>query len=318
MSKKFFKNNKIMIILYLVLVAFFLISWYKIRIIDGGRDNQYLINKHYELCKEFVNLNDEEQQILIGKYSDEFILDKETCIDISSFKKPGFSAYKIYGDFMIYSYMYYLFPYFVPILILLPFIYNVSQKFRSKIIKNYLLRDDYKSFVKKIFKDAYKNIWFIPILIILSFIVSVILSSNNLDSTLDEYYNFLIISTKIIKEPFFYVCFVLVLFFNMGMYINVGLTILSKNKNFIVALIESFLIIYLIWCISEIVIGVFVQKTFGLHSSYFSLLSIYTWNESVTNIWLYTLINAIWFIVTFVVALLSYSNKEKLIQMCEK
>ena len=77
------------------------------------------------------------------------------------------------------------------------------------------------------------------------------------------------------------------------------------------------LFVYLIWCISEIIIGVNFQHLFNISTNYFSLISIFRW-RGIDNPYLYLLINILWFIITLVISLYGFKDKEKYIQMCER
>ena len=109
----------------------------------------------------------------------------------------------------------------------------------------------------------------------------------------------------------------IIIVLNFGFYTNIGLFVLSKKKNFVIALIESFLLIYFIWIINELFICNLLGNLFNVNALNFSLLNIYTWN-SITRIDIIFMFNLCVYIITLVLAIMSYKDKEKFIQNCEK
>ena len=69
-------------------------------------------------------------------------------------------------------------------------------------------------------------------------------------------------------------------------------------------------------CFTFIVIGVFVDKCFGIISEQINLFEIFTWH-GITNPILFLIVNTIYYIISLVIVLLMYKNKEKIIMKCE-
>ena len=92
---------------------------------------------------------------------------------------------------------------------------------------------------------------------------------------------------------------------------------MSKNKNFVVSYVETFIVIYLYLCINAIILGNLFQKYFNISAEYFNLFNIYSFTY-IDNVYIYLIINFINYIITFLVAKYNYKDKEKLIMMCEK
>lgn len=93
------------------------------------------------------------------------------------------------------------------------------------------------------------------------------------------------------------------------MYSNIVLIISSRNKNFLIVYIESFLLIYMVWCFGEIVIGLSFQSSLGILASDFSLLNIINW-VGVDNIPIFFITNVFWFIFTLIIAVYCYRDKK--------
>ena len=72
-----------------------------------------------------------------------------------------------------YSNIYYL---LIPFLIISSSLYTINRRYKYQEIKNYLTREDYNSYMKSIFKDAYKSVIIWPLLTIYGFIISYLIS----------------------------------------------------------------------------------------------------------------------------------------------
>ncbi len=318
------KNKIVKNTIYIILILIIILSWINYRFLEDGRENQIYDHKYFQICKEYSKIDKNDIQKFEQKYIKEFDKDFKVddnfvdyCNKITKYKTSTYSAFYLFENIMFDRFMSILFPFFVPLLILFPIIYELSKRFNSKEVKNYLLRDNYKNYIKNIFKTAYKDIWILPTILIVIFGICCLVTRNlnpeadiNLmliDSTMKTLYN----------NPIFYISYIIIIVLNLGIYINIALTILSKNKNFIVSLIESFLIIYILWFVSEVIIGLFFQNNLNILTNYFNLLTIYSWRNT-ENILLYLTTNLSWYLLTLLIALLSYKNKEKFIHMCEK
>lgn len=314
MKKIRYKQNKIVIFFNLLVILFFCLQFCSYYFFENGGRNISIHKQKYNICKEYVNGN-EDEKILIKKKYDEDNFDD--CDEIVFFDNSSPSAISIYSNILTGNNISTLiFPYFIPIIILFPFVYKLSKEFKDRQIKNYILRNTYKNYVKKIFSVAYSNLYLIPSIIAIIFIVSYILSGH-LDPRSDIYFHFITISKELVLNPAFYLFYMIIIVLNFGFYTNIGLFVLSKKKNFVIALIESFLLIYFIWIINELFICNLLGNLFNVNALNFSLLNIYTWN-SITRIDIIFMFNLCVYIITLVLAIMSYKDKEKFIQNCEK
>ncbi len=309
---KYIKKNYIIKLYYMIIVLIFISSMLpffssNLNFYSGNMD------KEKETCIRYNNVSLEEKK----EIEKDITFSKEICEALINEYKPG-SFYLYYNDLLRNGIASYIFPYFIPLLVIFPITYKLSEEFRSKYIKNYLQRKEYKEYIKNIIKRSYKYILIVPILLLSFAVVAAICSKFNFDprydialsrlsSEIGTYYN----------KPFFYISYILIILFNIGIYINIGLIILRKNKNFFVALIESFVAIYIFLCFTFIIIGLGIQKIFNIPAESLNLLEIYTWSN-INNISLYLIVNVIYFIVSFTLVVIAYKNKEKFIKECEK
>ena len=311
---RFLRKNTFIICYFIVIVFMCFISIKTIkntysREADSyrGEDTQYK-----ELCKLYNNGDDITKEQLVNNNKG-FILNDEYCEMIDTEDSRAVSVYLVYSWFMEKS----LFsPVIIPLLVLFPIIYLISKEFKSETIKNYLLRANYKRYVFGLFTKAYKYIFLIPIILVIFYISSLYITDFNYCYAIDIGHNFYSTDAPIGNNTFF-IIYLIIILLNMGMYINIGLTVLSKNKNFFIALVESFIIITVFWLVSFAGIGVIVQKLTGIWAESINILEIYTWNM-ITDTKIFLIVNIIYYSITLGIALLAYRNKEKLIIMCER
>lgn len=309
---KYVKKNYVIGIYYIIIGLIFISSILpffssNLNFYSGNMDAEK------ETCIKYKNANLEEKK----EIEKDITFDNEICTALINEYKPG-SFYLYYNYLLRNGVSSFVFPFFIPLMVIFPIVYKLSEEFRSKYIKNYLQRNEYNEYIKSIIKRSYKYILIVPILLLSFAVVASICSKLNFDPRYDIAFSRL--SSEIgtyYNKPFFYISYILIILFNMGIYINIGLIILRKNKNFFVALIESFVAIYVFLCFTFIIIGIGIQKIFNISAESINLLEIYTWSN-ISNIGLYLLVNIVYFVVSFILVIIVYKNKEKFIKECEK
>ena len=309
---KYVKKNYVIGLYYIIIVLIFIsgiLPFFSsnLNFYSGNMDAEK------ETCIKYKNANLEEKK----EIEKDITFDNEICTALINEYKPG-SFYLYYNYLLRNGVSSFVFPFFIPLMVIFPIVYKLSEEFRSKYIKNYLQRNEYNEYIKSIIKRSYKYILIVPILLLSFAVVASICSKLNFDPRYDIAFSRL--SSEIgtyYNKPFFYISYILIILFNMGIYINIGLIILRKNKNFFVALIESFVAIYVFLCFTFIIIGIGIQKIFNISAESINLLEIYTWSN-ISNIGLYLLVNIVYFVVSFILVIIVYKNKEKFIKECEK
>lgn len=310
-------DKKMKIIFVIIFMGLILAGMLYYFIFESGYENLNLLKKQYSSCELYINSSNKKKELLKSEYNELFDLSEENCNEILKYNVSPGSAYFLYENIVYSGILSIVIPFFIPALIIFPCIYIITKKFGSNEIKNYLLRDNYKGYRKRIFKIAYSNIIIIPLALLLIFIISLIISKN-LKPIADI--NFSLVQPNLIynyNNPVFYLLYGLIIILNVAMYDNIALIVMSKNKNFLISYVESFLIVYIIWCISEIFLGNLFQTLFNVSSGNFSLLDIYRWT-GVTNAGVFFLINIFWFVLTLLIMIHCYKDKEKIILMCER
>ncbi len=206
-----------------------------------------------------------------------------------------------------------------PLFIIIPSIWYISKEMKSSYIKYYSIRKGYKNYLKHLFKNAYKSIFIIPIVMLILFLIAGFISHWNFDytyalthsySTYDEQYliNFI---------PFFIIFIINLILFSI-FYANLGLLFINKNKSTLVSIIESYLTFLSIEIINEVLItGVLFYKI--LHIPIQSILNIYDIYsyKGVYGYFPFLLVGLIYAFLSFIVVFIKYKNKEKTIINCE-
>ena len=313
-KKYLYFSSKVSLIMYIILILYYAFFWYNVLIIHDGKRNQQWNKEHYYACTNYLSTDViSEKENIISKYNYLGIND-EICKNITQYDTLSDSAFNTFSEF--FAEENFLFPFFIPVIVLLPFIYLISKELKNKMVKNYILRNKYNEYIEYIFKTAYKNIFTVPVIVLITFLISYILSDGNINPKADIGMHYILPNISFLNNPLFIPIYILTLFLGVGLYINIGLIILSKNKNFIVSILESELVIFLVWAFVFIIFGN-IFKHIGVNPSNFNLLSIYEWGE-INNMYLYFALNLLLFILSYFVAKYSFKNKEKLILMCEK
>ncbi len=296
------------IIIVLLFICFFC-TWYYL---ENGKDKMEDQELYYSVCKEYNESYNKDE--IINKYSGIVNFEYLQC---------GLYTNKTHTAYFIYSYILFnnflapsIIPFYIPIIIIFPFMYKLTKEFRNKYIKNYLQRKSYKDYIKRIIGIAYKELFFVPVLFLLVFIFSIFLSKFNLDPY-GEPNLYLSISKRLLTKDYFVLFYALNMLFQFAYYINTGLLVLSNNKNTIISIVKAFLIIYIMWFVNEIFICTNLSKIFNINLLHFSMLNIYKWS-SITSIKAFTLYNLAFFLISFILVIISYKNKDRIMQMIER
>jgi hypothetical protein len=123
-------KNKPIIFFYLIIILYYVFCWYNYRILENGKENNYLLNMQYNECEKYIKADSETQKEIYEKYKDKFIVD-ENCKDlVIEGEKPN-SVYSIYQGFL--SSEKFIIPFFMPLLVLIPFMYILSKEYNGKM-----------------------------------------------------------------------------------------------------------------------------------------------------------------------------------------
>ena len=287
------KKNKfflLTILLFLVLIGYsffqfyseyfsYIPQYYKIK------ENCYEgKNKNYEYCKYYFN--DKQLELYIKNQDPKLRYKKYDAITLTCT--------------IVEHTMFSCLQFFSPLLIAIAVLGTIHSEFSSGMFENYLLRVDYKKYLKNTYKIAIKASLITPISLILVFLLSSIFSGFNFDmSQVDtslsvyskfKYSHFLLYGSIICLTQFFISL----------LYSNIALYCCSKNKNKLVAIIMSYITFLSVYLFIYVVIYAFIiNKILGFKglTDYFS----------ITGYWFFTGSDCvIALIVSFILQLISF------------
>ena len=195
-------------------------------------------------------------------------------------------------------------------------LYTINRRYKHQEIKNYLTREDYNSYMKSIFKDAYKSVIIWPLLTIYGFIISYLISG-----TFDPSY---VLSTgissfsmEILAHPFvFMISYLLNTIFMSIFYINIAIFLAPENRNYAVSVIESAMVYFGIVLLNTFFVISVLLKNVKFAENYFDFFDMYTYSNRELipfNIVCFAIM-----IISYICVKLKYKNKEKIIIKLEK
>ncbi len=210
--------------------------------------------------------------------------------------------------------------YFSPLLIAIMVLGTLHNTFSSGMFENYVIKMDYKKYLKKTYKTAIGTSTVIPISLIIIFLISCIITRFNLNYTnIDvnlsvynewKYEHFILYG--------FMIC--IIQFFISLFYSNIALYCCKKNKNKLVAIIMSFVMFIIMDIIIYVLIyGFLLNNIFHLSvvSDYFNIAGYWYFNYN-SNCFPVVLISFVLQVGSFMFLLNSYKNKEQVVLAYEK
>ena len=224
--------------------------------------------------------------------------------------------YSMFGDILVFDIHYLNFIAFLVVII--PSLYCVSNYLYNRVVTNCLTRQSYKSFIKDFIRKAYKYYFILPIII--GLLILICLFYSEMDPSYSLSNNYSIWRSNLIFKP---VLFVFLYLINITIYslsyINISLIVLRKQQNIIKAIILSVLVfvgieVFLEIVVNGLIFGLVFKSEVGNIFNIMNLL-IFNINYGVSKLLIFTIS---FFLLTFILVLILYKNKEKLIIDCEK
>lgn len=291
--KLFLKKNYLFIISFLILLIMLSISFFKY--INEQKD----VKEHMQVVYNEICANVD----YVGTEQEEF------CLNVLSDNKDFFYTF---DEVMHKSYFRIASELFL--FITVPCLYFICKYLSSKVIKNDLTRMNYKKVKLKLFKEAYKSTLILPVITIIAIIICFIYCGSITPNA-----EGILWSAETLSRPYlFLIVYVLNMFFHSIIYVNVCLCVARKYHNYFIALILSFLSIFGLEIFLEIFLGgilfgVILNKKGGV---LFSIMNMITFNDTlgILPVIAFSLILAL---ITTILVVLLYRNKEKLVIDCE-
>ena len=300
--KKFIKNNIAVLIAFLILFIFSTILC--IRNIKSARINEESRIEAIEVCKEILKHD---------KYN-------EICLENVDAKPKKRSTLKTYYDIINDNVSYNsislctVFYFLIPFLVITSSLYNISKKFKNQDIKNHLTRESYNKYIKEIFLDSYKSVFIWPMITILLFMFSYIISNGSFE-IIDTNSSF---SYEILSNPVaFMLSNLLNTIFMSFFWTNIALLIVPDTRNYIVSVLESIMIYFGIALTNTFFVILLISKIFHRDvEKYLDFFDVYNYyNRELIPFNILCLSVAL---ISGLLVYLKYKNKEKIIMKLER
>ena len=300
--KKFIKNNIAVLIAFLILFIFSTILC--IRNIKSARINEESRIEGIEVCKEILKHD---------KYN-------EICLENIDAKPKKRSTLKTYYDIINDNVSYNsislctAFYFLIPFLVITSSLYNISKKFKNQDIKNHLTRESYNKYIKKILLDSYKSVFIWPMITILLFMFSYIISNGSFE-IIDTNSSF---SYEILSNPVaFMLSNLLNTIFMSFFWTNIALLIVPDTRNYIVSVLESIMIYFGIALTNTFFVILLISKIFHRDvEKYLDFFDVYNYyNRELIPFNILCLSVAL---ISGLLVYLKYKNKEKIIMKLER
>lgn len=300
--KKFIKNNIAVLIAFLILFIFSTILC--IRNIKSSRINEESRIEGIEVCKEILKHD---------KYN-------EICLENIDAKPKKRSTLKTYYDIINDNVSYNsislctVFYFLIPFLVIVSSLYNISKKFKNQDIKNHLTRESYNKYIKKILLDSYKSVFIWPMITILLFMFSYIISNGSFE-IIDTNSSF---SYEILSNPVaFMLSNLLNTIFMSFFWTNIALLIVPDTRNYIVSVLESIMIYFGITLTNTFFVILLISKILNKDvEKYLDFLDVYTYNNR--NLLSFNILCLSVALISGLLVYLKYKNKEKIIMKLER
>lgn len=300
--KKFIKNNIAVLIAFLILFTFSTILC--IRNIKSARINEESRIEGIEVCKEILKHD---------KYN-------EICLENIDAKPKKRSTLKTYYDIINDNVSYNsislctVFYFLIPFLVITSSLYNISKKFKNQDIKNHLTRESYNKYIKEILLDSYKSVFIWPMITILLFMFSYIISNGSFE-IIDTNSSF---SYEILSNPVaFMLSNLLNTIFMSFFWTNIALLIVPDTRNYIVSVLESIMIYFGIALTNTFFVILLISKILNKDvEKYLDFLDVYTYNNR--NLLSFNILCLSVALISGLLVYLKYKNKEKIIMKLER
>lgn len=300
--KKFIKNNIAVLIAFLILFIFSTILC--IRNIKSARINEESRIEGIEVCKEILKHD---------KYN-------EICLENIDVKPKKRSTLKTYYDIINDNVNYNstslctVFYFLIPFLVITSSLYNISKKFKNQDIKNHLTRESYNKYIKEILLDSYKSVFIWPMITILLFMFSYIISNGSFE-IIDTNSSF---SYEILSNPVaFMLSNLLNTIFMSFFWTNIALLIVPDTRNYIVSVLESIMIYFGIALTNTFFVILLISKILNKDvEKYLDFLDVYTYNNR--NLLSFNILCLSIALISGLLVYLKYKNKEKIIMKLER
>lgn len=301
MKKFILKNWLVIIILFIMLVAISVCAIDELKVINSNYE--YVSQKIIE-CKQ--NLEKRENNASYNAFCQQLVDNQNIKVDF----------YTAFTDVLVWK-LHFLNP-IAFLIVVIPLLYNICNKFKYKFIINSLTRQSYCSYVKSMLKEAYKYNW--SLVLIIGTLIFILAINTTFDATYAINNSTIVWNDQLIKKP---VLFIFLYLLNILMYsftfANIGLIIAKKHHRFISCVILSYLVylgteLFLEIGVTMIISNILFKSDFGI---IFNIMNLFMFND-VFGAGTLLLFSFIVMMISFILLYFVYKNKENLVISCEK
>ncbi len=183
----------------------------------------------------------------------------------------------------------------------------ICKILKNKMVSHYYLRTNKKELIKKIFKESYCYI--LPILI--SFIFLIIFLLLNTKVVVSNRIDWM---TTTMKYPSLFILFIFVnLILFTASFINIGLIIARKVQNYILTIMIAILFLFAY----EVILTRLIGEIFNIYAYPYSLINYLVIHDE-RGLFISLLFPLLLFIISFIIVIIVFGNKEKLYLSCER
>lgn len=285
--KQFLKNNKITLIIILILTFCIGLSLIKYK-----QDFDKSLEEYYKIM-EYLESNPSP---------------------ITPKKPMMYDTYTLFSYIVVDSPMG-IIMYVMPFIIMLCGIYNFYSKIKSGFFKDECMRRKYSKNMVLNVLSSWKHVVIIPLFIIVLFIGCYITTRDfDINKTI-EFYDYSLINRRYLDIlPTYFLTYTINLILLGLFYINIALIVAKKNSNLFVTLVQSYLVFIVVGIFTEVICGEGLEHLFPILKSYYLCNSL-----SVFNFWVYDNVISLPFMFLFafilllsstIIVFLKYRNKE--------
>lgn len=300
--KKFLKKNLILIVICLILFGWGSIEMYSFKKQHDGwisRRNEVL-----EKCKD--------------TYGDDVPVDDRNCQEaLAHDYYYNWDTISVYFYVLLTGSVCHL-QMLAPIFVIVVAVWQFNKELKSGYFKNILMRMRYTDYLKKSYLKVLKYSLIFPIFLIFMFILAYLISGHfNFEQTLlQEGWTDPWLELKYVKilPQFIFVYFTNFILHSI-FWINIGFIMSKRSHNVVLTIISSFLMYIAVFIVTEIFIGGFLLSgLLGFRNvmDYFSLSNIWVY-EGINHLWLTVIYALTLVVISLLVLICVYKNKEGVI-----
>lgn len=301
--KKFIVKNKLYVFMFILFIIFGLASIIPLKRYEVIQEHLlYDYNNMVNECKNKKNEDMSEKELEICNF----------YLEVMKPEELNMTVYNGYNMFVSDFYGEYLSEFIIALIIIIGSTYYVTKYLRNRIIINSIFRESYKNIVKKLFFSSWKYACMFPMMLLIVFILTYILTGNGSNGY--AYMEDTIFENNVLL----YFIFIFIQSFILTLlYTNISLIVSRKEHNYILAVIKTLVCIIGLQLLFETLnnrIYMLFNGSLNFSLNIMNMYSIFNDENAVYNMICMIVLLAISFVILFI----SYKKPEKLIIDSEK